>query len=370
MSDWQPICVLPNVELQFSIGCEFAALVPSHDGRVEELRRRHPLFHDFLSRFSDNFGNRIEPAVILVKSGADCRYYSVDAVSSFRDAISIATIALGWANKLRTPHTHPILFGDIFNIYPWMIDRNYRDLIGNTFAFTAIDEVTRFAGQCSPSIFRRTVSEWEIDRKLLAVLLEHWEKYYESEESEWKDIALIRSLGTAFHATSLPSTTNITLYDFGPIVSLWVSAFEILAHPGSGGISNIEKVLGILEATPWHNNECGDRKFILGGKNKTERPIVSYLYKRLYDCRNNFVHGNPISYNDVLVPASKRHIFEYAAPLYRIMLTSFLNLQYRKEEPPVEDATAFGRYIGEYIEFYEAQGAVEKAILTAAPQDQ
>lgn len=51
----------------------------------------------------------------------------------------------------------------------------------------------------------------------------------------WDDVALTRSLNMAYHASLLPAGTDTTFYDVGRIVSLWVSAFEILVHPGGNG---------------------------------------------------------------------------------------------------------------------------------------
>jgi hypothetical protein len=65
---WNPVSVLPNVPLLAAIECDIAALAPAHDPRVTALKRAQPMFRRFLGRFSDNFGEKFEPAVLLVRS--------------------------------------------------------------------------------------------------------------------------------------------------------------------------------------------------------------------------------------------------------------------------------------------------------------
>jgi hypothetical protein len=55
MDEWTPILVLPNLDVQATIECEFAAIVSPADPRVEQLRKDHPTLTKFLGKFSGQF---------------------------------------------------------------------------------------------------------------------------------------------------------------------------------------------------------------------------------------------------------------------------------------------------------------------------
>jgi hypothetical protein len=99
-----------------------------------------------------------------------------------------------------------------------------------------------FKGQSSPTLFRTALDAADLDQPLLAALLSRWQQRYQASEPDWADIALFRSLNMAYHSSLLPAA-DTTFYDLGRLVSLWVSAFEILVHPGGNGQANRDKVL-------------------------------------------------------------------------------------------------------------------------------
>jgi hypothetical protein len=169
----------------------------------------------------------------------------------------------------------------------------------------------------------------------------------------------------AYHASLLPAGTDTTFYDVGRVVSLWVSAFEILVHPGGSGQANRDKVFEMIERTQWAIPESGQHTHDTGGKTKVKRTLASWLYQVLYECRNDFLHGNPVERSNLFLATPQRTIFEYAAPLYRIALTAFLSLTYDVTMPSAKDARAFGAYIADRMDFIGPQKSAEEAILTA-----
>lgn len=362
---WTPVFVLPNIPLQAAIGCDIAALAPAHDPRVAAIKRAQPMFRRFLNRFSDNFGQKFEPSVLLVHSAAPPAFLDISALASFRDLIAIATTTCGRALELRHRRGHRVMFGEAFAIYPWMLDRHYEDVIGSTPAILGTHEVASFKGQSSPAIFRTPVDENDIDQPLLAALLARWMRRYEAAEAAWEDIVLMRSLNMAYNASLLPVGTDTTFYDVGRVVSLWVSAFEILVHPGGSGQANRDKVFELIEKTPWTIAASAALAHDTGGKTKVKRTLASWLYQALYDCRNDFLHGNPVDRTKLILPLPQRTVFEYAAPLYRLALTSFLPLLYAKPMPSADDAKLLGAYIAERMEYMSPQKLAEEALLTA-----
>lgn len=363
--EWTPVFVLPNLPLDQAVACEIAAIAPSHDPRVKALKRAHPTFKQFLNRFSDNFGERFEPAVLLLDADAPPSFRDIAALGSFRDIVALSAVTHGRALELRYPRGHRVLFGEAFAIYPWMLDRHYKDVIGSTPAILGTHLVSSFRGQSSPTLFRTPLAASDIDEPLLAVLLARWRRRYEAHEPAWEDVALMRSLNMAYQASLLPAGTDTTFYDVGRIVSLWVSAFEILVHPGGSGQANREKVFELIERTPWAILASGQLAHDTGGKTKVKRTLASWLIQTLYGCRNDFLHGNPVDRSTLLLATPQRTIFEYAAPLYRIALTSFLPLTYDAPIPSKENPKALGEYIADRMTFMYPQETAEEALLTA-----
>jgi hypothetical protein len=364
-ADWTPVFVLPNIPLEAAIGCEIAALAPANDDRVGALKRMHPTFRRFLNRFSDNFGEKFEPSVLILNTAAPPIFREITALASFRDLIAVSAVTYSRALELRHPRGHRVLFGEAFAIYPWMLDRHYEDVIGSTPAILGTHELSRFKGQSSPALFRTSLGESDIDQPLLAALMARWRRRYEAAEPAWEDVVLMRSLNMAYHASLLPAGTDTTFYDVGRIVSLWVSAFEILVHPGGSGQANRDKVFEMIERAPWAKPESGQLAHDTGGKTKVKRTLASWLYQVLYECRNDFLHGNPVERSNLVLTTPQRAIFEYAAPLYRISLTAFLPLTYGVPMPSAADAVAFGAYIADRMDFMGPQKAAEDALLTA-----
>lgn len=363
--DWAPVFVLPNIPLDAAIGCEILALAPESDPRVTALKRTHTSFRCFLDSFADNFGQKFEPSVLILNTAAPQSFHDVTALASFRDLIALAVVTHNRSLELRHPRGPRVLFGEAFAIYPWMLDRQYKDVIGCTPAIRGVHELSCFKGQSSPALFRTSLGEADFDQPLLSALMVRWRQRYEAAEPAWADVALMRSLNMAYHASLLPAGTDTTFHDVGRVVSLWVSAFEILVHPGGSGQANRDKVFELIERTPWAEVESSHIVHDTGGKAKMKRTLASWLYQFLHDCRNDFLHGNPVEHSNLILPTSQRTILEYAAPLYRIALTAFLPLTYGVPMPSSKDAQAFGAYIADRMAFMGPQESAEEALLTA-----
>ena len=93
---------------------------------------------------------------------------------------------------------------------------------------------------------------------------------------------------------------------------------------------------------------------------------TSWLYYNLYRVRNDFVHGNPISLRTLMLEKSGVSLYLYAAPLYRVLLTSYLGL-YWKEDPPnlSEGQDKLSAYYSRKAKFKMYQAAIEDGLLNA-----
>jgi hypothetical protein len=369
---WRAIYALPNLELVHALEGDPVVLAPADDSRCRELVRAQRTLRRYLARFSDAFGQRFKPPLLLLRTDAPTAYGDVGALASFRDAAAISTIAYARAQELLHPRGHRVLFGEAFAFYPWMVDRDDEDLIGSTPAILGMHEVEAFQGQSSPALFRTPLDSNAFDAPLFEAILARWRRRLQTEKPVWTDIALLRSLNMAYHATLMPAGGETTFYDVGRLISLWVSAFEILVHPGGRGQSNRDAVLDLMERIPWQRPACAALAHDTGGRQKiVKRTRASWLYQALYMRRNDFLHGNPVGRQALFLEPSGRNLYLYAAPLYRLALTAFLDL--RPEAPPASNGTAtLGAGVAARMEFLRPQRTMEEAIETALrpPEDQ
>lgn len=95
----------------------------------------------------------------------------------------------------------------------------------------------------------------------------------------------MRSLDMAYHASLLPTLSDTSFYDVGRLISLWVSAFEILVHPGGNGVAKRDRVLALLERTSWQRAACAATTYETGGKTNVGRTLAPWLYQALNDRR-------------------------------------------------------------------------------------
>lgn len=365
--NWSPIVVLPNIHLECAIGCENAAMVPTKDRRIKALKRAYPKFRRFLNRFSDSFGEKFEPAVLILTPSAPESFCRSDAISAFRNAIALSVITHARALEILSPGWKRVCFGETFAIYPWMLDKDYDDLIGITPASRSTHMVSCFKGQSSPSLPRLPLRDSDIDQPLLKALLGRWCQCFGTNKPEWKNAALMRSLNMAYHASLMPAGVEATFYDVGRLISLWISAFEILAHPGpEGGQSGKLSVFKLLERTLWLMPASSDRIYNTGKKQDEKRTIACWLYEKLHNLRNAFLHGNPVEPEQLLIN-ELRLISDYAAPLYRIALTAFLQLEYDAPYPSTKDREAVAEFINDRMTFRHPQQKAEEALLTVKP---
>jgi hypothetical protein len=171
----------------------------------------------------------------------------------------------------------------------------------------------------------------------------------------WADRALFRSLNMAVAASKMPAGADVTIFPLGRNIGLWVSAFEILTYTGEDKVG-LWDVYAKLSAAPWRNKKT-KRKQFKTHKSKTRRNLGCWIYGEIYRVRNDFLHGNQVTPQSLVVKRSNRNLFGYAPLLYRIALTGFLNLPEPKSIAGVE-------WSRERYDLIANQGDIEQALLT------
>ena len=354
-----PVFVLPNLRTMRPIEGKFIAIVDASDSRIADLETSQRRFGSFLNRFTDAFGVSSRPSVLLAKANAPKPCLDVGALASFRDIASVSTVAKGRAILQIYKSAQPIAWANTFDFHPWMIDKNYEYLVARTPALWALHEVKAFKGQCSPEVSRMDLKVSDVDTSLVTELVARWDAHYPSRGKKWADLALFRSLNMANQACLLPAATAATVYDFGRAVGLWISAFEILVHPGPSGKADIHKVFDLLDQAPWISSF--PRRYAIGPKRKGT--IASWLYRRMHNARNAFLHGNPVALRDLLLKPGGRGLLNFCAPLFRMALSSFLDLKWN-EPPPhnISDIEIVSDWMIRRADFTADQQLIERAL--------
>ena len=115
-----------------------------------------------------------------------------------------------------------------------MVDRNYESLVSGTPELRGLRDIDDFVGQCSAGSYRESISCSSLDKPLFNTLLSRWKIAYSDGDPSWDDEKLMRSLNMAYHASQPPANQDATVFDYGRIIALWVSALEILINPIDG----------------------------------------------------------------------------------------------------------------------------------------
>jgi hypothetical protein len=287
---------LPNIHVTVSVEVPSLALVYAEDNRVQGLANNHENFKIYLDHFSTEFGDKSSPSLLIWDDKGPQAYRNTEALAAFRDALAVSVVSRAWAQYLRHRRPEKLRFSNYFSIYPWMTTSNYEYVIMRSSAVLGIHDVKLLCAQTSPGLLQEVVSEREIDQTLHKELLVRWKRRFGTEEPHWDDVKLFRSLNMANVAALLPSQGDFTPYDSGRSLALWVSAFEILAHPGEGQ-SGYLQVYDLLEKAKWRLTACREARHpaMVPKGVPRDRILACAIYSRIYRARNDYLHGNRVS---------------------------------------------------------------------------
>jgi hypothetical protein len=353
---------LPNLVLREAIEVDGFALAPAHDDRIVEMARTRTAFGSFMGRFKTEFGDEIEPSVIIWRDDMPNSYRTISAISGFRDLISMCVIPLAWAQVLRFGPRQVALYSDYFSVYPWMTDNKDEGIITRTPAMLGVHEVRLLQASSIAALSLHILEHRDIDRPMLKELLRLWVRCFATDTPTPEDERLFRSLNMANAAAMLPLGADSKLYDALRSVALWVSAFEILKPAKNKAY---EGVYEMLEGLKWNYTPCVERKYqAYGDQPGTLRALPSWLFGEINRLRNDTMHGNSLPPGRQIVSPGKRPINIYAAPLYRMALTAYIDLKFVRTKPKTEGTTEYDAYWEDHYEFGHFQSDIEAALST------
>lgn len=149
--------------------------------------------------------------------------------------------------------------------------------------------------QPHPAVLYPEHQRLELDQPLLDAMLR---LFVDRRAPKALRTKIFRAVHAGFAASRAPFTHLGGTLDHGLPLCLWVTAFEVLAHPGGPGDVRPEHVHELLRQVPWPapalrrkgRSEVpakGTRKPLPGGT------VPVQLYSRLYRARCAFLHGEP-----------------------------------------------------------------------------
>ena len=366
---WYPAALLPNFEITggSSIEAGPAVFASARDDRVRAVSAAHPVFEDLLGRFVNAFERKHDPSVLMFDPSCPDVHTSVQAMASMRDILSASVVPLARARFLNGRQTGRLCFSNAFDFYPWMIDRQFEDLMMLTPGTRGIDDVSDFRGQLSPEfVIPASVGDGDIDHPLFEALVSRWCAFYRRPNTSSRQRSLLRSLNMAHHAGQLPGNQDTTAYDYGRLIALWVSALEILAHPGTARVG-FSDVCDLLEQAQWDARNNRNRAFKIRARSNSpqRRRRVCRVYEILYDARNDFLHGNRIRKRAVYIGSKRVALHKMGALLYRMALSAFLEVS-RPEVPSDWERMTFeekGKHMSDGMDFSDIQTQFEDAFI-------
>lgn len=324
MEDWIFISVCHNLSISKRVESKYVVITPHDDPLTQAIRKRSPAFSQFVDNFKDQFGRHFTPSLFFLHKNVKP---DLKAIISFRNLFAISSIVQSWERSLcHGTQLDYYKFSNYFDLYPYSLSKDEKVLILRTPSISDLEELDKFQGQCSPEIAVAHPTSEFYDSALFEALSKEWEKYFVSRKrKEWKSRSLFRSLEMSFRAAGLPFGNKGTMHDYGANIALWISAFEILVHPGNANV-NIDKVLDFLGDIHFNTKKLNYKKYI--GPRNRRLNLIQKTYFEMYFARNQFLHGNPVKLSD-LFPGrnSKCNSFTVIAPvLYKCALYHFLGL--------------------------------------------
>ena len=332
MPRWQLLFTFPNfippAESPYTSDEDGIAICAGTDARVDQLIEGEAgeRMQLLLSRFSSQSGDAYRPGCLLVRDDAHPRLLTDDTLRAFRNICAVTTTTQGWGEVMAEGRQRIVLWNDSFKFGFFTPGRRegFASLHGVAQVFESVPRMREMSFHPDSPFEGLRRLEPTVDARLLARLLVAWRMFYLESHEVYRP--LFRSLEVAFQAGLFPSDGLTATSDAGTRVGSWVSAFEVLFHPGSDNKVYKSDVLAALAAGPWYDPRLTEKSFVVSVGKEVQASLVEKIYDDLHDARNAFLHGNPVSEDTLRFDRNpnKVSLVELAPILYHGALLAFL----------------------------------------------
>lgn len=333
------VAALPSLIVHESREAGRFVLLPPADPRYAEITARDSGVAAYLRKFQTPFGVKLSPPVICFDRLA--RQADGRSLSRFRDCIAVAAIVEARRKTLVSGRITGFIQSDSFDFYPVHPGRDRTHVYLRTASEEGLHELSALRGQCSPAVLHPQHQLAEFDDVLLTPLLK---VFAGRRVAGGLRTRIFRSLHAAYAACRAPFHQLGSALDLGMTTSMWVTAFEVLVHPGGHEDVRFKHVSEAIRRIPWPDSELRRNSRVQMRNSRGKRPeglttIPLQLYGRLYATRCAFLHGEPD------LSAAKTHLndgrrgrlAEQVAVLYRFTLLRVLADAGLYEFPTVPD---------------------------------
>lgn len=318
-----------------TLGTQFLALVPSTDQRVHGIAQNSRAAKILLNRFTASTGERICPAVLIVRRDAPNHILRTsEPIVAFRNAIAFSHLLLARARN------QGIRWTDHFDFHPTGVSRQGSELI--TYSPAVI------GGGIDLRKYRAMAADYlgvheerlRIDDYLYLSLGKAWHHRFISPGTDDRFTrALFRSLEVAYEAFSVRHKNYGSLHEYGLSTALLVSAIETLAAPAEGDVRK-KHALALLSRYSWETPTLRYRRYRVFIEKQNKQKVfrwvnlIQRVYDRLYRARSKFLHGDRVS-RRLLVPFESNpdlSLLRLSGAVYRTALGAYLETRFQRKD--------------------------------------
>jgi hypothetical protein len=325
------IRLYPDLPISSEIGNEHIAFVSTEADTVDGMRNTVG-YRKLARRFRDVRGGKPQVGFlaantqrVLLARGAEIAFRNIVALSAITKANLLSSIG---ALVLL-----PVHWSDYFKpfVYTFTASEYEDQVVGQTPSQLGIDDASTFRPITNPDLAAlSSFGPENLDSVLFQALDTEWRKCFTnggSEELTETQARLFRSLEMAFIAAGMPYDSEGTAHDYGTRLSLWVSAIEILVDANGDERRKLNALLGTITtgrpgADALVSMPNGRGKPITGN-------LFQHLFMRIYDTRNDFLHGNKVAADSLCYwtdGVGPPRLGFAAAVIYRLVLLRVLDV--------------------------------------------
>ncbi len=235
-----------------------------------------------------------DPAVLLARSRAPQLLYH-DVLRDFRNLCAIATVVAGRTAQLGNGSNWLATHSDFFTFAHHVAGKDGAIVTLDGIVRGLDDDPEEFLFTASPMIDSPGSFSVHVDSALYDRLVRRWRRHHFGTRKTRRGRQLFRALEIAFQAARYPSDGMTSWNDIGTRIGLWVSAFEVLCHPGT---TNVNKgvVQSALSAAAWTSKRFRAKRFRVTRNGKAyPATLAEKVYDGIYQARNDFMHGNRVA---------------------------------------------------------------------------
>lgn len=324
-----------------TLGSSSWAIVPVHDPRVQAAMAKDSNVARLLNVFVDEAGKKLRPSVLIVRESATP--VAQEALVAFRNCIALSVVLRARAWWAKGSGNAEVGWSDYFDFHP--LRAGTLGLVSDSPGLTAlITQKAKHQAMPSPYVSATTMTSVWTDRFLYHTLGAEWRRQFEDPKDKTTyGEGLFRSLEIAYVASATPVKHGGSIYEWGVLVALWVSAVEVLVSVLNGEANQLLS-LDLLGEYDWGEYRKGlstsDRKVEFGrGEARVVRQlnVAQHACHLLYRTRHKFLHGNVVDDRDIYPWGKNRgpegdppiSIILMAPVIYRIALHAFLSRNHK-----------------------------------------